>query len=84
MRPAQPDRLEVFEAPDPERHWSAAGVYVVAPSVFRIPLELPDEGLHSVNDYALTEPGGVTLIDSGQAMPRTNERLDPMPLRARR
>ena len=47
----------------------------MAPTVFRIPLELPDEGLHSVNAYALTGPDGVTLIDPGQTMPDTNARL---------
>lgn len=74
-RAGAPDRLRVYEAPDPERAWSAPGVYAVAPSVFRIPLELPDEGLHSVNVYALPGPDGVTLIDPGQAMPGTNDRL---------
>jgi glyoxylase-like metal-dependent hydrolase (beta-lactamase superfamily II) len=44
-------------------------VYRVGEGVWRIPLELPDEGLHSVNVYALTSEDTVTLIDAGQAMP---------------
>lgn len=63
-------------ADDPDRDWRAAGVYEVAPGVHRIPLPLPDRGLHSVNVYALAAPEGVVLIDAGQATTEAREHLE--------
>jgi glyoxylase-like metal-dependent hydrolase (beta-lactamase superfamily II) len=65
----------VTEEPDPLEPWWTPVVHLVAPDVYRIPLELPDVGLHSVNVYALTRSDGVTLIDPGQTLAGTNPRL---------
>jgi glyoxylase-like metal-dependent hydrolase (beta-lactamase superfamily II) len=54
-------------AEDPERPWAEAGVYELAPDLYRIPLPLPDRGLHAVNVYAVVTEQGLALIDSGQA-----------------
>jgi glyoxylase-like metal-dependent hydrolase (beta-lactamase superfamily II) len=51
-----------------ERPWDTAGVYAVAPGVYRIPLPLPDDGLRAVNIYVLEDEQGPVLIDSGQAL----------------
>ncbi|TVR26642.1 MAG: MBL fold metallo-hydrolase [Nitriliruptor sp.] len=60
-----------------DRHgWSEPGVEQVAPNAFRIPLPLPGDGLRAVNVYALTTPGGVTLIDGGWALPESQETLE--------
>ena len=40
-------------------------VELVAPGVHRVPVVLPDMGLHEVNVYALTDATGVDLIDCG-------------------
>ncbi len=63
-----PDRVpRSLPESDQDRPWHAPGVYAVAPGVFRVPLPLPDEELHSVNVYVLDDSDGLTLIDSGQA-----------------
>src|SRR5437879_11440806 len=43
--------------------------------VHRIPLPLPLDGLKAVNVYAITDPGGVDLIDAGIAIGPSRERL---------
>jgi glyoxylase-like metal-dependent hydrolase (beta-lactamase superfamily II) len=43
--------------------------------VYRIPLPLPIDGLKAVNVYAITDPGGVDLIDAGIALVAARERL---------
>ena len=43
--------------------------------IYRIPLPLPLDGLKAVNVYAITDPGGVDLIDAGMAMVAARERL---------
>ncbi|PRZ39705.1 metallo-beta-lactamase superfamily protein [Antricoccus suffuscus] len=48
-----------------ERPWDEPGVEQVLDGVFRIPLPLPNDGLHAVNVYAISEDSGVTLIDAG-------------------
>ncbi|WP_018332024.1 MBL fold metallo-hydrolase [Actinomycetospora chiangmaiensis] len=63
------------EEADPAWPWHRPGVYAVAPGVFRIPLPLPDAGLHSVNAYVLDEPDGVVVVDPGQATPDGREHL---------
>ncbi len=52
---------------DPDRPWDEAGVFQLAPDLYRIPLPLPDLGLRAVNVYALVTAAGLVLIDSGQA-----------------
>jgi glyoxylase-like metal-dependent hydrolase (beta-lactamase superfamily II) len=63
------------EEADPAWPWHRPGVYAVAPGVFRIPLPLPDAGLHSVNAYVLDGPDGVVVVDPGQATPEGREHL---------
>jgi glyoxylase-like metal-dependent hydrolase (beta-lactamase superfamily II) len=60
---------------DPERDWTESGVYAVAPGIYRIPLPLHADGLRAVNVYALRHESGLTLIDSGQAIPESAELL---------
>ncbi|WP_367128923.1 MBL fold metallo-hydrolase [Saccharothrix sp. HUAS TT1] len=48
--------------------WTEPGVFEVAPGVHRIPLPLPNDGLHTVNVYAVDDGDGVVLIDSGWAL----------------
>lgn len=60
---------------DPEIPWYRPGVYQVADDVFRIPLEIPNDGLRAVNAYALRDAAGWTLIDPGVAAPQTTRQL---------
>lgn len=55
--------------------WTEAGAHEVHPGVYRIPLPLPNDGLRAVNVYALKEPDGLILIDSGWAFPGSAEHL---------
>lgn len=48
--------------------WTEPGVFEVAPGVYRIPLPLPNDGLHTVNVYAIDDGDGLVLIDSGWAL----------------
>lgn len=48
-----------------DRHAWATGVEEVTPTVHRIPLSLPTDGLRAVNVYAVSGPDGVGLIDGG-------------------
>jgi len=41
--------------------WTAAGVFEVAPGVYRIPLPLPNDGLRAVNVYAVVDGDGLVL-----------------------
>ncbi|HVV77450.1 MAG TPA: MBL fold metallo-hydrolase [Mycobacteriales bacterium] len=59
----------------PSDDWTAPGVYEVVPSVHRIPLPLPNDGLRSVNVYAVSGPDGPVLIDSGWAVADARELL---------
>lgn len=68
--------LEVLEESHDSGPWFSPGVYQVVPDVWRVPLELPDVGLHSVNMYALTSSDCVTLIDAGQAVSGSRTRLE--------
>jgi glyoxylase-like metal-dependent hydrolase (beta-lactamase superfamily II) len=45
--------------------WDEPGAHVVADGVFRVPLQLPNDGLHAVNVYALETGEGLVLVDSG-------------------
>ena len=59
-----------------DRHaWTEPGVEDLDGGVYRIPLPLPMDGLKAVNVYAITDPGGVDLIDAGIALVPARERL---------
>ena len=49
------------------RAWAEPGVQAVREGVFRLPLPLPDAGLHAVNAYVLLDGSGPVVIDPGQA-----------------
>jgi glyoxylase-like metal-dependent hydrolase (beta-lactamase superfamily II) len=63
LLPAQPD------------DWTEPGAYPVAAGVYRIPLPLPSDGLRAVNVYAIEDPDGLLLVDSGWAMEQTEKSL---------
>ena len=59
-----------------DRHaWTEPAVEDLGGGVHRIPLPLPLDGLKGVNVYAITDPGGVDLIDAGMAIIAARERL---------
>ncbi|WP_204004206.1 MBL fold metallo-hydrolase [Virgisporangium aurantiacum] len=60
---------------DPERDWTAPGVYEVMPGLYRIPLPMPSDGLRAVNVYAVRDGDALVLVDSGWVVP---EALDVM------
>src|SRR6266516_2357251 len=55
--------------------WIEPAVEDLGGGIYRIPLPLPLDGLKAVNVYAITDPGGVDLIDAGIAMVAARERL---------
>src|SRR5205085_5008560 len=55
--------------------WVEPGVEDLGGGVYRIPLPLPLDGLKAVNVYAITDPGGVDLIDAGIAVGSAREVL---------
>jgi glyoxylase-like metal-dependent hydrolase (beta-lactamase superfamily II) len=55
--------------------WAEPGVEDLGGGVYRLPLPLPIEGLRAVNVYAITDPGGVDLIDAGIALVPAREQL---------
>ena len=59
-----------------DRHaWTEPAVEDLGGGIYRIPLPLPLDGLKAVNVYAITDPGGVDLIDAGFAIVAARERL---------
>ncbi len=56
--------------------WTEPGVFEVAPGVHRIPLPLPNDGLHTVNVYAVEDGDGVVMIDAGWALDEATDRLE--------
>ena len=64
------------EPDDPEGDWTREGVFEVDPGVYRIPMPLPNDALRAVNVYAILDPAGVVLIDSGWAIDAGRERLE--------
>jgi glyoxylase-like metal-dependent hydrolase (beta-lactamase superfamily II) len=60
----------------PPADWTAAGAHQVAPSVYRIPLPLPEDGLRAVNVYAIDHGDSLTLIDAGWAVAETTTALE--------
>ena len=55
--------------------WIEPDVEDLGGGVYRIPLPLPIEGLKAVNVYAITDDGGIDLIDAGIALVPARERL---------
>jgi glyoxylase-like metal-dependent hydrolase (beta-lactamase superfamily II) len=58
------------------RDWTEPCVEEVAPGVHRIPMPLPNDGLHAVNVYAIEDGDGIVLIDSGWALAEAQQRLE--------
>ncbi|GGW70662.1 MBL fold metallo-hydrolase [Streptomyces lucensis JCM 4490] len=59
--------------------WATAGVQTVQPGVHRVPLPLPNDGLHAVNVYlleGLADDGGLVMIDGGWAVPEARKALE--------
>jgi glyoxylase-like metal-dependent hydrolase (beta-lactamase superfamily II) len=48
-----------------DRYAWTSGLEQVTPSIHRIPLPLPNDGLRAVNVYAIQGPDGIGLIDGG-------------------
>jgi glyoxylase-like metal-dependent hydrolase (beta-lactamase superfamily II) len=55
--------------------WTRPGAFEVAPNVFRIPLPLPNDGLKTVNVYALVGPDGLVVVDTGWAVQEGRDAL---------
>jgi glyoxylase-like metal-dependent hydrolase (beta-lactamase superfamily II) len=55
--------------------WTEPGAWAVTPGVHRVPLTIPAPGLHAVNAYVIEDPHGLVVIDSGWAMPDTEQAL---------
>src|SRR5204863_7442519 len=55
--------------------WIEPAVEDLGGGIYRITLPLPLDGLKAVNVYAITDPGGVDLIDAGMAIVAARERL---------
>ena len=58
-----------------DRYAWTSEVEQVAPSVHRIPLPLPNDGLRAVNVYAIQGPDGTGLIDGGWFIPEALDTL---------
>ncbi len=56
--------------------WTEPGVFEVAPGVHRIPLPLPNDGLRTVNVYAIEDGAGLVLVDSGWALDEGERALE--------
>ncbi|HET9142899.1 MBL fold metallo-hydrolase [Actinophytocola sp.] len=61
--------------PDQPDDWTEPGSFPVAPGVYRIPLPLPSDALRAVNVYAIDDPDGLVLVDSGWALEQTEKAL---------
>lgn len=68
--------VKPVQVDDPEGDWTAAGVFEVAPGVYRIPLPLPMDGLRAVNVYAVRDGQGLVLVDSGWALSEARDLLE--------
>jgi len=55
--------------------WVDPGAFEVAPSVFRVPLPLPNDGLRAVNVYVIVTDVGLVCIDAGWAIPESKALL---------
>lgn len=68
---------EVAGQKDAERHqWEEPGAFRVSEGVHRVPLPLPGDSLKAVNIYLVEDGDGLVLIDSGQFLEISRERLD--------
>ena len=56
--------------------WTDPGAFEVAPGVHRIPLPLPNDGLHAVNVYSVQTADGLVLIDSGWGLREARDLLE--------
>lgn len=64
------------EADDPDGDWTRPGVFDLGDGIYRVPLPLPHDGLRAVNVYAVADDEGLTLIDSGWAIPEARAALE--------
>ncbi|HEU5475999.1 MAG TPA: MBL fold metallo-hydrolase [Actinophytocola sp.] len=55
--------------------WTEPGSFRVAPGVYRVPLPLPFDALRAVNVYAVDDPDGLVLVDSGWALEQSEKAL---------
>ena len=56
--------------------WAAPGAHEVADGVHRIPLQMPGDGLHAVNVYAIDTGDGLALVDGGWRTATSLEELE--------
>jgi glyoxylase-like metal-dependent hydrolase (beta-lactamase superfamily II) len=63
---------ERFEGPP---DWTVPGAFPVGPGIHRLPLPLPQDGLRAVNVYVIETGAGLVLIDSGWAIPQSEDAL---------
>ena len=61
---------------DSNRTWTEPGIYRVTKGVYRIPLPMPNDGLRSINVYALTDGSDTVLVDSGWAIDEARQQLE--------
>ena len=62
-------------ANDGRHPWEEAGPHQVTEGIYRLPLPLPGDGLRAVNVYAIEQPSGVVLIDSGWEIIEAEQQL---------
>jgi glyoxylase-like metal-dependent hydrolase (beta-lactamase superfamily II) len=55
--------------------WADPGAWQVADGVFRIPLNMPGDGLKAVNVYAIETGEGLALVDAGWRTPTSLDEL---------
>ncbi len=55
--------------------WTEPGAFEVAAGVHRIPLPLPNDGLRSVNVYAIATTDGLVCVDAGWAIDESRAQL---------
>lgn len=61
---------------DSNRTWTEPGIYRVTDGVYRIPLPMPNDGLRSINVYALTDGNDTVLVDSGWGLDEARDQLE--------
>ena len=76
--PGSPSAYPRLVTPDTSTrgNWTQPGTYEVAAGVYRLPLPLPNDGLRTVNAYALLHGDDLLLIDSGWAIAEARAVLD--------
>lgn len=55
--------------------WTEAGCFPIDDGIFRIPLQMPQDGLRAINVYALETSRGIALIDGGWHRATTHDEL---------